>query len=336
MPDAILEVTNLKKYFPVKRSFFSRAVSYLRAVDGVDLTVDKGETLGVVGESGCGKTTLARTIMRLVEPTGGDICFEGRNLLKLDDDEMKRVRRNMQMVFQDPFSSLDPRMKVRDLLYEPIIAQGGDDKEALKERVPTLLGTVGLEQWHLDSFPHEFSGGQKQRIAIARALTLNPSLLILDEPTSFLDVSVQAQILNLLQKIQSDLKLSYMFISHNLRVVAHMSDKVAIMYAGNIVEKGWAEDIFKAPSHPYTQALFSAVPIPNPNYRRTRITLRGEVPNLANPPPGCKFNPRCLKADKTCSQTVPMLTEVGTEHLVACHYPGWSPNSVSFKMLSHS
>ncbi len=320
MADAILEVKNLKKYFPVKGGFFSRTLSYLRAVDGVDLTINRGETLGVVGESGCGKTTLARTIMHLVEPTEGEIYFEGRNLRK--PDEMKKARRNMQMVFQDPFSSLDPRMKVKDLLYEPIIAQGGEEKEALKERVPTLLRTVGLEQWHLDSFPHEFSGGQKQRIAVARALTLNPSFLILDEPTSFLDVSVQAQILNLLQKIQSDFKLSYMFISHNLRVVAHMSDKVAIMYSGNIVEKGRAEDIFKAPSHPYTEALFSAVPIPDPNYRRTRITLRGEVPNLVNPPPGCKFNPRCLRADKICSQMVPRLVEVGADHFVACHHAG--------------
>jgi len=321
MPDAILEVKNLRKYFQVKMGFFSRATYNVRAVDGVDLTVGRGETLAVVGESGCGKTTLARTIMLLVEPTGGDIYFEGKNLLKLSDAEMKKVRRNMQMVFQDPFSSLDPRMKVKDLLYEPIIAQGGDEKEVLKERIPTLLGTVGLERWHMDSFPHEFSGGQKQRIAIARALTLSPSFLVLDEPTSFLDVSVQAQILNLLRKIQSDFKLSYMFISHNLRVVAHMSDRVAIMYAGSIMEKGRAEDIFKAPSHPYTQALFSAVPIPDPKRRRTRVILRGEVPNLVNPPPGCKFNPRCPKADKICSQRVPELMKVSAEHVVACHYP---------------
>jgi oligopeptide/dipeptide ABC transporter ATP-binding protein len=317
--ETLFKAEGLKKYFPIKGSFF-RTVGWVRAVDGVNFEVKTGEIFGLVGESGCGKTTLARLMLRLIEPTGGKIIFEGVNLCALTRAQMRKMRRHMQIIFQDPYSSLNPRMIVKDILSEPLQTHVKLEKHQREERISELLELVGLSAEHKYRYPHEFSGGQRQRIAIARALSLNPKFLVLDEPTSALDVSVQAQILNLLMDLQEKLGLTYVFISHNINVIQHLSDRIAVMYLGKIVEISNAEEIFLKQAHPYTQALLAAVPIPDPKMRREGITLKGEVPSPANPPSGCRFHTRCvLKKGDICEKEEPPLIDIGHGHLVACH-----------------
>jgi peptide/nickel transport system ATP-binding protein/oligopeptide transport system ATP-binding protein len=317
--ETILRVSDLKKYFQLGGWFFRDDSVNVKAVDGVDLDVGRGQTVALVGESGCGKTTLGRTILRLVEPTSGEIYFEGTNLLKLTKGEMRKIRMNMQLVQQDPQSALDPRMTVKSSVGEPLIVHGIAKGKERRESVLTLLQKVGLGEEHLNRFPQEFSGGQRQRICIARALALNPKFIVLDEPTSSLDVSVQAQILNLLKDLQRDIGLTYLFISHNLSVVRYISDEVYVMYLGKIVEKAGTREIFKSPLHPYSTILFSAVTIPNPNLTRERLSIKGEVPSSINPPSGCSFHPRCPRSWEICSRVIPELREVKKRHLVACH-----------------
>jgi oligopeptide/dipeptide ABC transporter ATP-binding protein len=315
----LVEMRGLTKYFTQRGGLFSRRVQSVRAVDGVSLAVNRQETLGVVGESGCGKTTLGRCILRLIEPTEGQVLFEGVNILTLGPAEMRRQWRDMQMVFQNPFSSLNPRLNVLSLVSEPLRTHTDLRGEALAARVMELLERVGLERGHLYRYPHEFSGGQLQRIAVARALALNPKLLVLDEPTSALDVSVQAQILNLFQELQRELSLTYLFISHDLSVVQHISDRIAVMYLGQVVELSTSEAIFGRALHPYTEALLSSTPVPDPDIKKKRIILEGGVPSSINPPPGCRFHPRCPQAMSLCSQVEPELVDAGNGHLVACH-----------------
>jgi oligopeptide/dipeptide ABC transporter ATP-binding protein len=317
--ETLLQVRCLKKYFQTSGGMFRKSQGFVHAVDCVDLYVGKGETLGLVGESGCGKTTLGRTILRLIEPTSGEILFENRDILKMKKGEMRKLRSQIQMVFQDPQSSLDPRKTVKAIISEPFVVNGTVKGGELKKRVVELLTMVGLNPEHLYRFPHEFSGGQRQRIGIARAIALRPKFLILDEPTSSLDVSVQAQILNLLKDLQKEMGLSYLFISHDLSVVEHMSTRIAVMYLGEIVETAKKEDLFKQQLHPYTQALFSAIPIPDPHVKTGKIVLSGDVPNPANPPPGCRFHPRCKYARRLCREEKPILVGVGNEHSLACH-----------------
>ena len=315
----LVEVRGLTKYFAQRRGLFGLRAQPVRAVDGVSLKVQRRETLGVVGESGCGKTTLGRCILRLIEPTSGEVLFEGINILTLGSTEMRRQWRNMQMVFQNPFSSLNPRLNVLRLVSEPLRTHTDLRGDALSARVVELLERVGLKREHLFRYPHEFSGGQCQRIAVARALALNPKLLILDEPTSAVDVSVQAQILNLLQELQREYNLTYLFISHNLSVVQHISDRIAVMYLGKVVELSTSETIFYGALHPYTEALLSSTPIPDPDVKKKRIILEGGVPSPINPPSGCRFHPRCSKVMPLCSKAEPVLIDVGNGHLVACH-----------------
>ncbi len=314
---ALLRVTELTKHFTARRG-----KGGIRAVDGVSLTLNAGETLGVVGESGCGKSTLGRTILRLVEPTSGAVVFDGVDLLALGPSALRDKRREMQMIFQDPFASLDPRLNVGAIVAEPLAIHGIGDRKSRRAAVLELLETVGLEADAVKRFPHEFSGGQRQRIGIARAVALRPRLIIADEPVSALDVSIQSQILNLLVELRQRFGLSYIFISHDLAVVEHVSDTVAVMYLGRIVETAAAEELFARPSHPYTEALISAVPQTDPARRGTRMVLKGEMPNPENPPPGCPFHPRCPKAMDLCSSTPPNETDIGSEgrpHLVRCH-----------------
>jgi len=317
--NSLLEVRDLAKYFAQGKGFFGLRTRPVQAVDGVNLSVKRQESLGLVGESGCGKTTLGRCILRLIEPTSGQVLFEGVNILTLGPTEMRRLWRNMQMIFQNPFSSLNPRLNVLKLVSEPLRTHTDLRGDALSSRVVELLGRVGLSREHLSRYPHEFSGGQLQRIAVARALALNPKLLILDEPTSALDVSVQAQILNLLQELQREFNLTYLFISHNLSVVQHVSDRIAVMYLGKVVELSTSETIFGGALHPYTEALLSSTPIPDPDVKKKRIVLEGGVPSSINPPPGCRFHPRCPKVMPLCSQVEPELIDMGNGHLVACH-----------------
>ncbi|HHE73001.1 MAG TPA: ATP-binding cassette domain-containing protein [Chloroflexi bacterium] len=317
--NSLLEVRDLAKYFAQGKGFFGLRTRPVQAVDGVSLSVKRQESLGLVGESGCGKTTLGRCILRLIEPTSGQVLFEGVNILTLGPTEMRRLWRNMQMIFQNPFSSLNPRLNVLKLVSEPLRTHTDLRGDALSSRVVELLGRVGLSREHLSRYPHEFSGGQLQRIAVARALALNPKLLILDEPTSALDVSVQAQILNLLQELQREFNLTYLFISHNLSVVQHVSDRIAVMYLGKVVELSTSETIFGGALHPYTEALLSSTPIPDPDVKKKRIVLEGGVPSSINPPPGCRFHPRCPKVMPLCSQVEPELIDMGNGHLVACH-----------------
>ena len=313
---ALIEVRTLRKYFPI-RGFLFKTVGYVRAVDGVDLDIYEGEVFGLVGESGCGKTTLGKCLLRLVEPTEGTILYDGVDILKLNRKEMRKIRRSIQIVFQNPFSSLDPRMTVRDLVAEPLKAYG--QTERLDEQVLELLKNVGLKEEHMWRYPHELSGGQNQRVAIARALALKPRFIVLDEPTSALDVSVQAQILNLLQDLQERFHLSYLFISHDLSVVQHISDRLGVMYAGKIVEVGISSEVWENPVHPYTSALLSAVPTLNPDLKKEGKLITGEPPSPTNPPAGCRFHPRCPYATNVCKTEEPKMMEVASGHYVACH-----------------
>jgi len=324
----LLRIEGLKVHFPVRSVVLKRTIGSVRAVDGVGLSIAEGETLGVVGESGCGKSTLGRAILRLVEPTGGRIFFEGREITGLAQSALRPFRSRMQIVLQDPFSSLNPRMTVRSIIAEPLNVHDVGDRASRQSRVDELLDLVGLDLEHGDRFPHEFSGGQRQRIGIARALALDPKLLVLDEPVSALDVSIQAQIINLLDRLQRELGLAYLFIAHDLSVVRHICDRVAVMYLGKVVETGTQEDVYERPVHPYTQALLSAVPVPDPAQRgaRTRIVLTGDVPSPQDPPSGCRFRTRCHRAEDRCAQEVPELKvrEVGA-HESACHFPALLP-----------
>jgi len=319
---SLLEIHDLKKYFPVGGGMFSRGKGTVKAVDGVTLSVNQGETLGLVGESGCGKSTLGRAILRLIEPTGGDVIFEGKNLLAISQRELRDMRREMQIIFQDPYASLNPRMRVGDIVGEGLEIHKLAKGKAKRDRVMELLHQVGLREDHYNRYPHEFSGGQRQRIGIARALAVNPKFIVCDEPVSSLDVSIQAQIINLLQELQEKMRLTYLFISHDLRVVEHISHRVAIMYLGKVVEIANSDTIYRDAKHPYTRALLSAVPMPDTNRKKERIVLEGDVPSPVNPPSGCAFHPRCSYRETVCSQTEPHLEFGADSHGVACHVFG--------------
>ena len=323
---SLLEVRNLKKHFPIKTGVLKRVTGHVYAVDGVSFSVEKGETLGLVGESGCGKSTTGRAVLRLIEATAGEVTFEGIDVMKAGRGDMQRLRRDMQIIFQDPYASLNPRMRVRNIVGESLKIHGiGTDAER-KKRVFDLLETVGLSAEHAERYPHEFSGGQRQRIGIARALALNPKLIICDEPVSALDVSIRAQVINLLEDLQDEFELTYLVIAHDLSVVKHISDRVAVMYLGKIVEIAGSDILYDYPQHPYTEALLSAVPIPDPNTERARrrIILEGDVPSPANPPKGCVFHPRCPRAQEVCATEMPVLAktgDAGDRHEVACYFP---------------
>ncbi len=318
-PNAILEVRNLRKCFPIKKTFTGKVTQELIAVDDVSFKLMPGETLGIVGESGCGKTTLGRTILKLHESNGGQIIFEGQDITNLKSSQMREIRKKMQIIFQDPYSSLPPRSTVGGILSEPVEVHNIVPKSQIKDYVLDLMDKCGLRDYYYERYPHEFSGGQRQRICIARALSVNPKLVICDEPVSALDVSIQAQIINLLKKLQQDMNLTYLFISHDLSVVKFISDKIGVMYLGSMVEFGTKEDIFANPLHPYTQALFSAIPQPDPDLKMNRIILKGDIPSPANPPKGCRFHTRCPKAMDICSEVAPEYRDFGNGHCAACH-----------------
>ncbi len=316
--DILVEVKHLRKYFPVRGGILQRVVGWVQAVDDVSFTIRAGETLGLVGESGCGKTTVGRTILRLIPATEGKVFFDGHDVFALNRDELKRLRRNMQIIFQDPYSSLDPRVPVGDSIAEGLLVHGIGDRRQRHEIVIETLEKVGLTAEHARRYPHEFSGGQRQRIGIARALALRPKFIVCDEPVSALDVSIQSQVLNLLRDLQREFGLTYLFIAHNLSVVEHISDRVAVMYLGKLVELADRDELYRNPLHPYTQALMSAIPIPDPRLKRERIILKGDVPSPLNPPSGCRFHPRCPVAFDLCSQQEPEFREVGAGHYAAC------------------
>ncbi|MDA1101740.1 MAG: dipeptide ABC transporter ATP-binding protein [Proteobacteria bacterium] len=315
----LLDIVNLKKHFPVKKGFLSRGVSKVYAVDGISFHINQGETLGLVGESGCGKSTVGRTVLRLLDPTEGSIKLNGRDITHLNKADMRPVRREMQIIFQDPYSSLNPRMSAGDIVEELLIVHGIGTAPERKQRVAELFERVGLRKAQMNSFPHEFSGGQRQRIGIARALALNPQVIIGDEPVSALDVSIQAQVINLLMDLQAELNLSYLFIAHDLAVVEHISHRIAVMYLGKIVEYTDKKTLFTNPQHPYTEALLSAVPIPDPTIKRKKTILQGDVPSPIQPPSGCHFHTRCPYAEAQCKIDVPVLKAYGPGHMVSCH-----------------
>ena len=317
--DNILEVRHLKKYFPVGKSFFGKPLGFLKAVDDVSFVIPRGSTLGIVGESGCGKTTLGRTILNLQPATDGEVIFEGQEITKMSKKDLRQLRTQMQIVFQDPYSSLPPRSTVGQIIGEAVKVHGIVPNEELRDYVISIMKKCGLQEFHYDRFPHEFSGGQRQRICIARALAVKPTFVVCDEPVSALDVSIQAQIVNLFKELQQQDDLTYMFISHDLSVVEHISSHVGVMYLGNMMEMATKEELFANPKHPYTQALLSAVPVPDPHYKSNRIILQGDIPSPINPPKGCKFHTRCSKCMEECKYVTPSLNDTGDGHLVACH-----------------
>ncbi len=322
--EVLVRVENLKKYFPITRGVFQRHVGDIKAVDGLNFFVRRGETLGLVGESGCGKSTTGRTILQLYRPTAGKVYFEGQDLTTMKGEQLRRMRRKMQMIFQDPYASLNPRMTIGNIIGEPLEVHGIAKGKEKRERVQELLRLVGLNPYFVNRYPHEFSGGQRQRIGVARALALNPSFIVCDEPVSSVDVSIQAQIVNLLEDLQAQFGMAYLFIAHDLSMVRHISDRVAVMYLGKIVELTDRDELYENPLHPYTQALLSAVPIPDPEVeeRRQRIILEGDVPSPANPPKGCNFNTRCPVVMDICKEQEPEFKEVSSGHWVACHRVG--------------
>ncbi len=323
----MLEVHNLKKYFPVRRGWLRRIKGYVHAVDGVSFQVREGETLGLVGESGCGKSTTGRTILRLIEPTSGTVKFKGEDIFALSHDRLRVLRKEMQIIFQDPFGSLNPRLTVEKIVEEPLLTHKIGTRKERRKKIEEMLEKVGLLPEHMRRFPHEFSGGQRQRIMIARALIMNPSLIIGDEPVSALDVSVQAQILNLLARLQRDFSFSLIIISHDLSVVRYICDKVAVMYLGKVVEIGPADFLYDDPKHPYTKALISAVPVADPGLKRERIILEGDVPSPVNPPSGCRFHPRCPERMDICALEKPLPVEIREDHFVSCHHYGGCSHS---------